>query len=347
SPSPPVYPDPTGPEVYETMAQVGEGTYGKVFLARCKRTGTQVALKRVRIEATRDGFPITAVRELQLLQRTDCANVVSLRDLALEAPAEGSGSNSINNTFVYMVFEYLDHDLAGIMHHPHVRFEPPHIKSLMQQLLSGLAFLHRHGIIHRDIKGSNLLLNRRGELKLADFGLAKYAWSEGTAQADLTNRVITLWYRPPELLLGTTRYGGEVDLWSAGCILVELYLRQPAFPGTDEITQLDLVYRTCGTPDTAQWPTAAHLPWYELTRPPAPLPRDRSGLPTEPEESSALALELADCLLQLTPWRRPTAAQALLHPWFAADPLPMPPRSVLEALQDGERWHEYESKQRK
>lgn len=115
---------------------------------------------------------------------------------------------------VYMVFEYMDHDLTGVLSQNQFTFSDAHLKSLCHQMLAGLAYLHHKGVIHRDIKGSNILINNRGELKLADFGLARFY--QKRRRTDYTNRVITLWYRPPELLFGATVYGPEVDMWSAG-----------------------------------------------------------------------------------------------------------------------------------
>lgn len=123
-----------------------------------------------------------------------------------------------------MVFEYMDHDLTGILSQTQFKFTEAHLKSLCQQMLAGLAYLHHKGVIHRDIKGSNILLNNRGELKLADFGLARFYHKR--RRSDYTNRVITLWYRPPELLFGATVYGAEVDMWSAGCVFSQFHLSQ-------------------------------------------------------------------------------------------------------------------------
>lgn len=117
---------------------------------------------------------------------------------------------------VYMVFEYVDHDLTGVLHHPSIHFTPAQLKSLMKQLLEGLGFIHRRGVLHRDLKGSNILLSKKGELKIADFGLARF-YAKGRGN-DYTNRVITQWYKPPELLFGATVYGSEVDMWSVGCV---------------------------------------------------------------------------------------------------------------------------------
>lgn len=192
-------------ELYERLAQVGEGTYGKVYKARRQDTGRLVALKRIRMEAEKDGFPVTAIREIKLLQALDHPNVLKLMEMM------------VSKGHVYMVSEYLEHDLTGILNHPNMqsnKFSAANLKSLMQQLLAGLDYIHWRGVLHRDLKGSNILLGRNGDLKIADFGLAKFY--DKRVRNDYTNRVITLWYKPPELLFGETVYGPEVDMWSAG-----------------------------------------------------------------------------------------------------------------------------------
>lgn len=161
------------------------------------------------------------MREIRLLQRLHHPNILQLKEIIGD---KGKFLRDfylvyklINFFFclaisVHMVFDYLDHDLTGLLSHPTFTYQQAHIKCLMHQMLSGLQYLHGQGILHRDIKGSNILLNNRGELKLADFGLAR-TFSSGDRQLQFTNRVITLWYRPPELLLGATKYGPEVDIW--------------------------------------------------------------------------------------------------------------------------------------
>ncbi|KAL7752947.1 kinase subunit of RNA polymerase II carboxy-terminal domain kinase I [Sorochytrium milnesiophthora] len=307
---------------YETISQVGEGTYGKVFKARHRVRNDLVALKRVRIEVEKEGFPITALREIKLLQSLTHVNIVKLQDIATDKDA------------IYMVCEYMDHDLSGILGSPTVRFEAQHIKCIVQQMLAGLGYLHSHGIVHRDLKGSNLLLNRHGHLKLADFGLARSLTRKlmGSKEyqkrmADYTNRVITLWYRPIELLLGGTHYGCEIDMWSAGCIMLELFLRKPAFQGQDEITQIDAIYRICGTPDEQAWPDVLHLPC----------------------ALSEQALDLVEKLLSLNPHMRPRAEDAARHPYFASEaPEPIEVEQLFAGFTDLEQdWHEYEFKQRK
>ena len=176
----------------------------------------------------------------------------------------------------------MDHDLSGVLRQKDFVFSDAHLKSFCRQMLSGLAYLHHKGVIHRDIKGSNILINSRGELKLADFGLARVY--QKRRKNDYTNRVITQWYRPPELLLGATVYGPEVDMWSAGfvvgiclvslssditsrCIMLELFVKNPVFQGTDEIDQIFKIYHIMGTPTTESWPGITSLPWYEIFKP--------------------------------------------------------------------------------
>jgi CTD kinase subunit alpha len=166
-----------------------------------------------------------------------------------------------------MVFEYMDHDLAGILTHPNFTFPESHIKELLRQMLEGLHYLHHRGILHRDIKGSNILLNAEGQLKLADFGLARH-YHKRRDNLDYTNRVITLWYRPPELLLGATAYGPAVDIWSIGCIMLEMVTKKAAFPGMDEIDQLSRIWEIMGSPTRDNWPKVTELPWWELVKPP-------------------------------------------------------------------------------
>ncbi|KAG9218908.1 hypothetical protein CCMSSC00406_0000978 [Pleurotus cornucopiae] len=313
-------------ELYAIVSQVGEGTFGKVYKARNTITKVHVALKRIRMETERDGFPVTAMREIKLLQSLRHDNVVRLYEMM------------VSNGSVYMVFEYMDHDLTGVLSQTQFSFEDAHLKSLCHQMLAGLAYLHHKGVIHRDIKGSNILLNNRGELKLADFGLARFYHKR--RRVDYTNRVITLWYRPPELLFGATVYGPEVDMWSAGCIMLELYTKKPVFQGNDEIHQLDVIYRIFGTPDPQRWRGVGDLPWFELVKP-------REAMPNHFRElfkkwMSPAALDLAERLLAYDPEQRATATQAMAAPYFTEEE----PEAALPtglATLEGE-WHELETK---
>ncbi|CAE6516579.1 unnamed protein product [Rhizoctonia solani] len=305
---------------YQIICQVGEGTFGKVYKARSlANPEARVALKRIRMEGEKDGFPVTAMREIKLLQSLRHENVVNLHEMMI---SKGN---------VFMVFEYMDHDLTGVLSQTQFTFSPAHLKSLCAQMLSGLAYLHQKSVIHRDMKGSNILLNNYGELKLADFGLARFYSKR--RRSDYTNRVITLWYRPPELLLGATVYGPEVDMWSAGCIMLELFTTKPAFQGNDEIHQLDAIARVMGTPNVETWPGLTDMPWFELVKSAEPVKSYFRSIFNK--YLSPAALDLAESLLAYDPNKRATAAQALQAPYFVSeDPL---------ATIEGE-WHEYESK---
>ncbi|KAH9938147.1 Pkinase-domain-containing protein [Fomitopsis serialis] len=319
-------PTPVRYGVYDCLNQVGEGTFGQVWKARNTSSGIVVALKKIRMEAERDGFPVTAMREIKLLQSLRHDNIVSLYEMM------------VSNGSLFMVFEYMDHDLTGILSQTQFAFTDAHLKSFCQQMLAGLAYLHRKGVIHRDIKGSNILINNAGVLKLGDFGLARFY--QKRRKSDYTNRVITLWYRPPELLFGTTVYGPEVDMWSAGCIMLELFTKKPVFQGNDEIHQLDVIYRIVGTPVVEQWPGMTSLPWYELVKPKEVVPDHFRQL--FEKWLSPAGLDLAERLLTYDPAKRVTALEALEAPYFKEEqPRPSAPTNL--HTMEGE-WHEFEAK---
>lgn len=315
--------------VYKRVSQIGEGTYGKVYKAINTQTQKMVALKRLRMEAERDGFPITAMREIKLLQGLRHPSIVSLLEMMVE------------KSQVYMVFEYLEHDLAGIFSHPTLTFNHGHIKYMFKQLVEGLAYMHRRGILHRDIKGSNILLSNSGSVKIADFGLARSV-DLLNADALYTNRVITLWYRPPELLLGETKYNGSVDMWGLGCILAEFFVRKALFQGHDEIGQLKAIYSVLGTPIENGWPEAASLPWYQLVPPREP--RASQFTAKLGDRIPTSAQKLIQRMLALNPKHRITADETLADEYFKEEPLEERPLQ-LENLR--EEWHDFEAKQRR
>ncbi|KAJ9474320.1 CTD kinase subunit alpha [Pseudozyma hubeiensis] len=320
-------------EAYETIHQVGEGTYGQVFKARSERTGALVALKKIRMDSEKDGFPVTAMREIKLLQALRHDNVVRLHEMMV---TRGS---------IYMVFEYMEHDLNGILAHPQVSFTEAHLKSLSHQLFSGLDYLHRKAVLHRDLKGSNILLNNQGRLKLADFGLARFYAKRRSG--DYTNRVVTLWYRPPELLFGETQYGSEVDMWGAGCIFVELFVKKPVFQSETEIGQVQAITDIMGPVTKRNWPDVDKLAWYEMVKPPS---RDDEQERDHVKQAfgkylSESALQVARGLLTYDPKKRWSAKDAMAAEFFAEEPKMELPAGLLSSLQ-GE-WHEYESRRAK
>ena len=226
-----------------------------------------------------------------------------------------------------MVFDYMDHDLTGLMERRGYALPVPHAKCYMKQLLRGLHYCHTKAVLHRDLKASNLLINNAGVLKLGDFGLARTARANGGGGRALTNRVITLWYRPPELLLGATRYGPEVDMWSVGCIFAELLLGKPLFPGAEEGEQVDRITRLLGTPTEATMPGVSSLPHYANLQPGRYKANGlRAFLEARGVEARAPgAGDLLCALLTLDPAARITAIEASNHTFFWTDPKPAEP----------------------
>jgi len=307
-------------DVFERIEQVGEGTYGQVYKARNKETGDVVALKRVRMDNEKEGFPITAIREIKILKVLNHKNVVRLKEIVT---SKGSDYNQGKGS-IYMVMEFSDHDLTGLTDAGQ-KFTVPQIKCYMKQLLEGLAYCHARKVLHRDIKGSNLLINNDGQLKLADFGLARVYDTD--KQHAYTNRVITLWYRPPELLLGATMYGPAIDMWSAGCIFAELLLRKPILPGKNEFEQIDLIFKLLGTPDEQTWPKCKDLQYYDLI-----LSQTARKYMNRFDEKfgnlEPMAKDLLRKLLAMDPEKRITADDALDHEYFWNDPLPATPAEL-------------------
>lgn len=287
---------------------VGSGTYGKVFKAIHVYTKELAALKKIRMDGEKDGFPVTAIREIKLLQSLKHDNVVCLQEVMVE------------HNDCFMVFEYLSHDLTGLLNHPTFKLEHTHKKHLGKQLFEGLNYLHRRGVLHRDIKAANILVSNTGQLKLADFGLARFFAKRG--KPDYTNRVITIWYRSPELLLGETQYGPAVDIWSAACVMIEIFTRHAIFPGDGgEINQLDKIYNVLGTPTRSEWPGLVEMAWFELLRPTER--RANTFAEKYQERLTPAAFELLQTMFLYDPANRPTAGDVLEHPYFTTeDPVP-------------------------
>ncbi|XP_071709927.1 uncharacterized protein [Rutidosis leptorrhynchoides] len=297
---------------YERLGKISEGTYGVVYKARDKKTGEIVALKKVKLGKDSEGFPITALREINTLSLLQHPSVVEIKEVVMD---------DFNG--VYMVMDYIDHELKGYMDRMKQPFSQSEVKRLMLQLLSGLSYLHDNWVMHRDLKTSNLLLNNNGELKICDFGMARL---HGSPTKPYTPLVVTLWYRAPELLLGLKNYTTAIDMWSVGCIMAEMLSKKPLFDGNKELEQIDKIFRTLGTPNDTIWPGYSKLPGVKakLVKQPFNTLRRRFGAATFTGAPmlTELGLDLLNKLLTYDPSKRISAKDALNHQWFCEAPLP-------------------------
>jgi len=298
----------TDMENFQKIEKIGEGAYGIVYKAKDKITNQFVALKKIRLEIESEGVPSTAIREISLLKELEHPGIVQLLDVV---HAEQK---------LYLVFEYLDKDLKKLMddyakerNDGRVGGLPePLAISYLKQLLDGIAYCHQHRVLHRDLKPQNLLIDTHGSIKLADFGLAR---AFGFPVRTYTHEVVTLWYRAPEILMGSKFYSTSVDTWSLGCIFAEMITRKPLFPGDSEIDQLFRIFRILGTPTEKNWPGVSSLPDYKSVFPKWEPPQDVRQL--LPAELSPGGHHLLTQLLTYNPDKRISAKQALKHPYLS------------------------------
>lgn len=289
---------------YEEVAEIGNGAYGIVYKARdLQNEGRFVALKRVRIVNSEEGMPLSTIREIAFLKQIDNfahENIVRLLDIF------HTTSPSKMETHLSLVFEHIEQDLnAYIENCPQPGLPEWKTKDITHQLLNGVDFLHSHRIVHRDLKPQNVLISKSGQVKIADFGLAR-VFSNAMA---LTSVVVTLWYRSPEVLLQSS-YSTPVDIWSIGCIMAELYNRKPLFEGKSDVDQLHKIFSVVGTPARSDWPINVALPWSSFPRLP---PFSLSELIPEMGKSG---VQLLKRMLTFNPQGRICAMEALQDEYF-------------------------------
>ncbi|KAG6850836.1 hypothetical protein H0H93_008139 [Arthromyces matolae] len=297
---------------YERLNQIEEGSYGVVFRARDKETGEIVALKKLKLDDEKNGFPITALREVFALMTCQHENVVGIREVVVGDTL----------TQVFVVMDFIEHDLKTLLTLMPSPFLQSETKTLMLQLLSAVGHCHSNWILHRDLKTSNLLMNNRGTIKVADFGLAR-RYGDPVGVGGMTQLVVTLWYRngslalllsAPEILLGATTYTTAIDMWSVGCIFAELLLNEPLFQAKGEMELISMIFKLLGPPTQGSWPGYSSLPLAKTIALPSPQPHQ---FRQKFQYLSTAGIDLLMSLLAYDPERRITAEEALQHPYFS------------------------------
>eukprot|EP00794_Sanderia_malayensis_P006151 gene6151-6857_t len=285
-------------ETYTKLDKLGEGTYATVFKGKSRLTDTIVALKEIRLEHE-EGAPCTAIREISLLKDLKHANIVTLHDTVHTAKS------------MMLVFEYLEKDLKSYMDECNGILSLLNVKLFLFQLLRGLKYCHKRKILHRDLKPQNLLINQKGELKLADFGLAR---AKSVPTKTYSNEVVTLWYRPPDVLLGSTEYDASIDMWGVGCIFYEMVSGRPMFPGSTAENELILIFKMLGTPNEVSWPGITSNIDFVSGRFPVYRPEQLHNYIPRMENDG---LSLLKKFITYEPSLRSTACEAMLHSYFS------------------------------
>ncbi|KAE8554558.1 hypothetical protein EYB25_003097 [Talaromyces marneffei] len=302
---------------YVKDKKLGEGTYAVVYLGYLRETPSSlVAIKKIKVNAEyRDGLSMDAIREIKYLQELSHPNIIALHDVF------SSKDQNLN-----LVLEYLPlGDLEMLIKDGNIQYGVADVKAWMGMLTRGVWFCHENFVLHRDIKPNNLLIASDGEVKLADFGLAR---SFADPYLNMTHQVITRWYRPPELLFGARQYSAVVDIWSMGMVFAELLLRVPFVAGNSDMDQIAKISEAFGTPTEENWPGVTRLPNY--------IPPGDRTTPLQGREfflrqfptAGPLGADLLMSMTTLDPRKRSSARQILQHAWWRNEPRPTPKESL-------------------
>ena len=298
---------------YVKDKKLGEGTYANVYLGHLKADPSSLlAIKKMKVNTDyRDGLTMDAIREVKYLQELSHPNIIALHAVF------SSKNQNLNLVLEYLPLgdlEMLIKDSEGI------RYGTAEVKAWMGMLGRAVWFCHENFVLHRDIKPNNLLIAADGEVKLADFGLAR---SFSDPYRPMSPQVITRWYRPPELLFGARFYSGAVDVWSMGTVFAELILRAPFIAGTTDVHQLELICNTIGTPTEENWPGVSKLEGYLKYEKAATIPvRGKDFYLARFGTVGPVGVDLLMAMLALDPRKRCTARQVLEHKWWSSDPRP-------------------------
>lgn len=320
---------------YEILKKIGQGTFGVVQKAKHVRSGLIVALKQLINNLAKEGFPITAMREITILKKLCHRNVLLITGMIHEEPKTSNVKDLITQRGVfYMVSPYMNADLVGLLENPATYLDVASIKCIMMQLLEGINYVHQMNFLHRDIKAANILLDPQGVLKIADFGLARVYHGKapqkgkgsGGGSRSYTGLVVTRWYRPPELLLGERKYTTAVDMWGIGCVFAELFVRKPILVGSSDSNQAQIIFDLVGPPNNDNWPGAAILLNKQDLN--IGLTCKRSLEARFTPLLGDMGVNLLSNLLTLDPNRRFNALDALDYIYFKTEPLPCEPANL-------------------
>ncbi|XP_037944703.1 cyclin-dependent kinase 1-like [Teleopsis dalmanni] len=284
---------------YQKLEKIGEGSYGIVYRGKNLLTAQMVAMKKIKVKANDEGIPATAIREISLLQKLKHPHIVCLEDILMEADQ------------LYLVFEYMLMNLKQYMNckAPKKYINDKLLRSYLHQITDAVYYCHCRRIVHRDLKPQNLLVDEKGTIKLADFGSGRCV---GVPVRPYTNKIVTLWYRAPEILLGSPRYTFAVDIWSIGCIFVEMATGKPLINGDSEIDQLFRMFKTLETPTEIIWPGVSSLPNYKASF----AMWSSYTLPAKLKNVNELGCDLIKKMLIYDPIKRISAKDILKHPYF-------------------------------